>query len=44
MDWRTESPADKKAGKYVLPENAKFGLVFISYYLENVTYRAGWQK
>lgn len=35
-DCRTKMPADKKKQRYVLPENAKFGLVFIIHDLENV--------
>lgn len=40
MECRTKMLADKKEQKYVLPENEKFGLVFIIYYLENVSCRA----
>lgn len=40
MARRTKMPADKKEQKNVLPENSKFGLVFIVYCLENVSCRA----
>lgn len=40
MDYRTKLLSDKKEQKYVLPENENFELVFIIYYLENVSCRA----